>query len=368
MYDIRTYQPKDRESLSDLIVEVWPGAAKDTFNSRWWWNCDPSPIIVAVESTTGTIAAVCAQVEFSMYFGGEVADAAWLVDLFVSRSHQGKGIGKARKGLGQSVARFVMEANSITATLSQTKAAVKTLQRMGWSDRQTAKLYVNPFFAVPGIAWPFRFLSSGVQAIEIALFDLTVEKTPVPELNQIWGCLRDMFDVLSVRNAEKLLKRYASRPERHYQLLIASRGGRPCGYMIFRICPSGSVRSLNRFPYSRMPIGLVVDFLVAPLDTDVFSRLLDSALFCMAKAGAGSILCLSTVSEFHGALVRRGFLHGDTPGLKRQLTALNVGFMHFAKPDLATRTGHRWFLTLGDCDMDLTWGESLELKSVSVMP
>jgi len=350
-YRIRRFEPADREGLRRLIYEVWPDRPPEVFDKRWWWRTESPPLFVAEDEASGAIVGVCAFPAFPLYFDNRTVNATWFVDFFVSDKHQGKGIGKA-------LSLAVMKEFAVTASLSQTEAAWQTFKRLGWQERQTTKLYLNPWGLLPGANALLRAIAPVDRGLRLESGEFVILPALASAHDALWQALRSRYQALSVRDAQTLATRYARRDDRHYEIVRAWRGERLCGYMIIRVCPPNSLRSLKRYPVGRRPIGLVVDYLAAPDEPLVFASLLDAAAELLEARGARSMLCLCSVDAFHPHLTRRGFLHGGTPLLRQKLATMDVSFTAHFQPNETVLIGRRWFLTLGDCDMDLTWGES----------
>lgn len=351
MYDVRAYQPGDKERLRHLIREVWSDRPPQMFDRRWWWHCDSPPLFVAEEQATVAIVGVCAHREFSLFSGGKILDGAWLVDLFVAQKHQGKGLGRA-------LAQTVMARFSVTASLLQSDAAWGAFRKIGWHERHTAKLYLNPVVLIPGALRALAAIRSTDHSLHVEQAVMSAEPAGNPQLDDLWSGLCTRFEALAVRDAQRIQARYGVRPDRRYEILRAYRNGKLCAYMMVRLCPPRSLASLRRYPMGRVPLGLIVDYLVDPGEPRVFATLLDRAHRILLGQGARCFLCLSTVPAFHRELTGRGYLHAGSPLLGRKLSSMDVGFTSYARPSLSDVAGRRWFLTLGDCDMDLTWGES----------
>jgi hypothetical protein len=358
MHEIRPYQSKDRERLRTLIGEVWPARPPEVFDSRWWWQFDPAPLFVSEDKETGAIVGVCACIRFLVYSGKQTMEGAWLVDLFVSNTYQGRGLGKSRKGSGRLLSRAVMETSQITASLSQTNAAWRTLHRIGWRERNSASLYLNPLGLIPGAIPLIRTFVPDDPALRMELGGMPADADGISQLNDLWRRLKDRFDVLAVRDAERLRVRFAPREGRCYQMMRAYRNGSLCGYMVFRVCPPNSLRSLKRYPMGRHPLSLIVDYLVDPDEPRTFGTLLNEATRLTMSQGAKSLLCLATVPAFQSELTKRGFMGAGSPLVGRRLSAMDVGFTCYSAPGQPDLSGCKWFLTLADCDLDLTWGES----------
>jgi GNAT superfamily N-acetyltransferase len=351
MYEIRLYRPDDRERLRSLIRNVWPERPPQAFDCRWWWYYEKPPLFVAEEKGTGAIVGVCASPPFSLFSRDKTVSGVWFVDFFVLNEHKGKGLGKA-------LSRAVMEQCPVTASLSQTDEAWAVFKKLGWHERQVAKLYLNPMALLPGVVPVLNALGAADPSVRIercAAADITADDY---ELNNLWETLRTRYEALTLRDAGQLRVRYGLRSDREYLMLRAYRAGRLCAYMMIRICPPSSLRSLKRYFIGRYPLGLVADYLVDPDEPLVFATLLDAASRVSMKQGAKSLLCLSTVPAFHHALVSRGFLHGSTPLLGHKLSTMDVSFTYYNRPGHEELASCGWYLTLGDCDMDLTWGES----------
>jgi GNAT superfamily N-acetyltransferase len=349
MYEIRPYQDGDREKLKVLMLEVWPDRPEAAFERRWWWHSTNPPLTVVEESGSGLLVGLCAHIDFTLCANKKLQRGAWLVDFFVSDRCQGAGLGKR-------LTQAVMERNPITASLSQTDAAWRAFQKLGWHNRKTAQLYLNALPLVPAAMPTVRLFMPSAQITEIREVDILSAaslETYAADLDRLWQGLCHRYDALVSRSAQDLILRYSPRKDRNYRLTCAYRGNELIGYMVTRLCPPHSLNSLKRFA-----VGLIVDYLVAPEEGLVFGALLDRAGQALNERGAQCLLCLSTVPEFHKSLVSRGYLHGKTPLLGRKLSAMNIGFTCFSRIEEGGLLDLKWFLTLGDCDMDLLWGET----------
>jgi hypothetical protein len=103
--------------------------------------------------------------------------------------------------------------------------------------------------------------------------------------------------------------------------------------------------------------GLIVDALAKPDDTGAFAALLSEAGRHLLELGATRLYCLATPPGWRRVLGRRGFLSAETPvfgaRLKTQTKWLTCVTSASSVPDLAD-----WFVTLGDCDLDLAWTDA----------
>ena len=341
-YAVKNYAPERKEALRALCAEVWPNQPGAAFDRRWWWSSKTPTIKLAEETETGKLAGFCAYIPFTSYFGSKARPSAWFVDFFVSPGHQGKG-------LGRLLTASVAESFEVTASLNQSDAAYAVFQKMGWRPRRTAKLHLNPWTLIPG-AFPSLFgapRNAPRPGIEAAPFS---SDAVGPEFDRLWNASKDRFGAIGARDAGALRGRYG-RPGNPYTLLRCVEGGALTGYMVARRVPPGAIRSLRG-----LPAGLIVDYLTAPEDSArIFSALVAEAARRLAGEGPAVLLALSSVPEFDRSLAALGFASSATPLIGKILARLDVGFT------LASRTGDDaildapWFLTLGDCDMDLMW-------------
>ena len=351
MHEIRAATPDDKERIIAFLVQVWPTSSAESINRRWWWTFECPPMFVALDSASGAVIGMCVYVPFSIHAGQSVHSAAWFVDFYVLEIHQGKGLGKR-------LTRAVMEMNAVTASMSQTDAAWEVFSRIGWNERRFVKLYLNPFGLIPGMQRAIRALNASSGSLEIAAHPLPADRNVMGDLDQIWDRCRTLLGPLAVRDAEQINLRFARRDHHQYNILVGYRNSIPCGYLVTRVCPARSLASLKNYRLGDDPIGLIVDYLVDPGAPDDFAALLDAGCRLLEQDGARGLLCLSSLPQFHRILSRRGFLHADSPVIGRKLSRMNVSFTAYAKDEGNVAARDDWFLTLGDCDMDRTWGES----------
>src|SRR5512137_1716701 len=136
---VRPYAPADHAALLDLLREVWPHKhdVAAHVEDRWWWRHASPPILVAGDTRTLRLLALCAFMPFTLIAGGTPHSAAWFVDFFVRPDCQGRGI-------GSRLTRAVQERFAVTASLSQTEAAWRVFQKLGWHPRTPVPLYTHP--------------------------------------------------------------------------------------------------------------------------------------------------------------------------------------------------------------------------------
>ena len=322
---------------------MWGEQAAKIVDRRWWWEYETPPLRVVQDQASGDIVGMCATIPFSLSVRGVTQPAAWFVDFFVAPSRRGQGIGKI-------LTAAVNDEWPVTASLSQTDPAWHTFQRLGWSERRFIKVFASLLPMVPGTSSLFR-RSAARRAKRLEL--MATERALTAEaidgsFDQLWARVRPGV-VATVRDGATLRARFAERAGPEYRLLSWHRGDVLVGYAVVCTYPRGAVRALRR-----LPVGVIVDFLLDPTQGELFTLMVDAAMATATAAGARCVLCQTSVPAFERVLARRGFLHAGLPLVGRRLSSLNAGFTYKSVSTLEPEGAH-WFLTFADCDVELTW-------------
>ena len=320
---VRPYAPDDRSRLLAFIRQVWSFKpdADAQFDNRWWWNVNPPPLLIADDRATNAVVGMCAFMPFTLQARQTDISSAWFVDFYVLPQYQGRG-------LGRRLTEHVQGRFALTASLSQTAMAYRVFARMGWSARKLVRVHMHPFPA----NWMFPENRGGLRVS-------TIEPT-IESLNGLWERVRRGYECIAARTPAELLQRYAPHGGRDYIWATSHRGGACSGYIVLR-----RVRSH----------GLIVDFLVEKGDTAAFDALLSTAVRTLIRMGAGRIYCLSTDPDCERILKSRGFMSSATPLLGRRLSSQNKYLTCRAEAGAPAIDPANWYLTLGDCDLDLAW-------------
>ena len=338
-YVVRDYRPDDKERLEGLCADVWNDRPADTFARRWWWSQSRPPLKIAEDLKTRALVGFCGCAPFSLYFQNRNYPSAWFADFFISKEHQGKG-------LGRLLADAVTRPFELAASLNHNDAALSLFRKMGWHESAPANLYLNPWLAVPGAR---RFLARSPKKTPYVLKSGSWPLAAPGELDSLWNNSKDRWAPLACRDAAALERRYGPLG-RDYKMLRCYKGDTLVGYMITRIVPAGVIRSLPA-----KPVGLIVDFLVQPGESlEIFRALLAQAFRQLPQDGAAFLMSLTTAGPFAQEFARNGFLHAATPIVGARLSRLKAPFA-FAGPAVAALGPAPWFLTFGDADLDLMW-------------
>ena len=329
---VRPYAPADRAALVDLLRQVWPNKRplEPHVDTRWWWQLPSPPIYVVEDRDAGGLAGLCAYLPFHLHTRGHAQSAAWFVDFYVLPGHQGRGFGK-------QLTQAVQERFDVTASLSQTAMAWRVFEKLGWRPRAEVQLSMHP--------WPKTWMFREQSGCEIVRVPIDAQLPVRAELDALWARVAPAFPAIAARTSDDILRRYASHGDRAYELLVARRGTECAGYAVVR-------RALRS---EKGHEGLIVDVLAAPQDTDTFGALLSASSRRLLELGAERIYCLVTPEAWRGVLARHGFLSAATPLLGGRLRSQTKYLTWTARDAASVPDPAEWFVTLGDCDLDLVW-------------
>lgn len=273
---------------------------------------------------SGHLAGLCAYVPFTLRSRGGERSAAWFVDFYVLPEHQGRGFGRRLTEAVQS--RF-----AVTASLSQTAMAWRVFQKLGWRERAAAQIAMHP--------WPKSWMFRRGGGYELSRHPIDAKLPVTADLDALWAAAAPAHPAIASRTSEELLRRYSSHGGRAYDLICARRGGQCAGYMVVR------------------SPGLIVDVLARPDDAGAFAAMLSEAGRHLVELGATRLYCLVTPPAWRRVLGRHGFLTADTPLLGARLQSQTKWLTCFTSESSVPDPGD-WFVTLGDCDLDLAWTAS----------
>ncbi len=323
---VRPYAAGDRGPLLDLLRRVWPHRQplEAHVDRRWWWQSSQPPILLAEHSGTRALAGLCAYMPFRLRTSGRERDAAWFVDFYVLPDMQGRGLGRRLTEAVQS--RF-----AVTASLSQTAMAWRVFQKLGWRERAAVEMSMHP--------WPKSWLFRRHGGYELSRYPVDAKLPVKADLDALWASLSAVYPAIASRSSDDIVRRYSSHGGRAYDIITARRGGHCAGYMVVR------------------SPGLIVDALAAPDDASAFGAMLSESARHLIDLGATRLYCLATPAAWRRVLGRHGFLTAATPILGTRLKSQTKWLTLFAT-DAAVADPAAWFVTLGDCDLDLAWSGS----------
>ena len=189
-----------------------------------------------------------------------------------------------------------------------------------------------------------RWLLAAVRARSLARADRVLGRPgcavhDVDELDPVHDAVWERFAlgyaITRTRDAAYLNWRYASHPNLEYRFALATAGGSPEGFMVWRASHDGEKRAV------------VPDFLVARWDVATFERLLSHVIMQTFAAGSTSLSIMTT--QPWAARVLRGF--GFYPRPTRNTWV--VGNWADGVPRRWIGEHSTWHMVLGDSDGDV---------------
>lgn len=161
-----------------------------------------------------------------------------------------------------------------------------------------------------------------------------------PALDTVWEALANDYGVTRVRDAAYLNWKYSDHPSLAYRILIATREGKPTGFLVWRLAPDGADEQR----------AIVADFLVARNDAVTFRQLIARVILDAGSARMESISVLTT--QPWAAITLRSF--GFMPRAARNSWVV-AGWQNVIPADWLQDTG-AWHVCLGDSDGDMWTG------------
>jgi hypothetical protein len=336
-YLIRRPRATDLPGLRALATELWGPELAGTFDSRWWWNDNPPHCWVSEHVESGSIAAICGARRSQFSLEGKTIATTTINDWYVSSRHSGKGLGRAL------VNKCAEECDFLYTSAISDSAAV-AFARMGW----VGDIRYTMFIGSPHLAalWTHRMS----RLISIERHHLGNGKpTDLTEIDAIWESLQWDAPAMMVRDGAFLRIHLELSGRRDHSLLVAKEGGRPIGYLLFRVLPPGSFQSV---PFGR--VGLISDYLVSRENTGVLRALVATAAGHFAAERVGLMLALASDSRHRSALHQLGLL-SPTNALGQIGHRLSSRSMYLPTPGRSLLTAN-WHVTFADNDTDLILG------------
>ncbi len=156
-----------------------------------------------------------------------------------------------------------------------------------------------------------------------------------PDFDELWSDIGGAYSNAVVRDARWVQWRYLDAPTAPYSLLLASRKGRPTGYIAYRTVTSGARR-----------IGRIADIFARPNDTQTTRALVREAISDLRRSGADSVVVLVAVgSLLYSTMRAQGFLFNRGE--------YKVAFIRLSEAIDAQTINDpgKWLLTGGDFDV-----------------
>lgn len=342
-YTIRRPRPGDLDGLRELAVSLWDEEEREIFTPRWWWNSAEPQCWIAECERTGEIAAICGARRTRFLLTGSVKEACAINDWYVSPHHAGHGLGRKLVDRSAESAEFLY-----TSAISD--SAATGFSRLGWvGDVRIPMLVAVPALSGSVFRRPYGGLT--VQHTEVD----SADAAELEAADAIWNRLEWERPAMNVRDSSFVREQIALSGGRRYTLLVGTSAntGRELGYLIYRVLPPGSFKSLPR-----VRVGLISDYLVSRFDLETLRALALESSRRLAREKVPLALCLAADPEHQRAFGSVGFMSSRRFGtrLSRRLSSRS---MH-KPPSSSSPVQANWHMTFADNDTDLILGAALE--------
>lgn len=335
-YSVRHPVASDLPALEHFAISVIARHRVGEISRRWWWRGDRSACWLAIDASSGEIAACCAARSGHLLVDDVELPAAGVCDWYVSPYHRGVGLGRLL------VERVRSQRHALFAA-SISESAAAGFARLGWTGPERLPVLVGQ---------PALIAALGVCRRQLNVRSFAPANAPWPDLDAIWMASdRSALPVMAPRDSRRVREHIAIAGTRRLRLAVASIADRPMGYALYRALPTGAIR---RFSWARA--GMLVDFWVAGDDVErraVLGALAARAAGEVAASGALAFVALVTQRWAIDGLERAGFASPRTPVIGSALGRLSNRAMHNGD---GLPSFEKWHLTFADGDTDLLLG------------
>jgi GNAT superfamily N-acetyltransferase len=351
-FQLIRYQRSDRERVFAFLREVFSAADGERLIRQWEWkydanpfNCDGQPNIELLQ-TSGRLVGMYGRIFFPAVEDGRELLAHQGCDLVIHPAYRGRDLSarlRGRRDRIDSPIHFSWQNEaSRGAARREGKAGVpftslfKPLDYERLMRRTMSGRWLGGVAAFAGRALQhLPSLRGGSAAVGVTV-------TPLDSFDErfdrLWQHVCRDFPVMIVRNRRYLEWRFAQRPDAKYDIIAATKDSELVGYMI--------TRCVDR---AGDPWGYLVDFVVRDKSRSSFDALLEHAIESLRRKGALALSCRIAVAPYRRMLYRRGFV----PSLWSE-----KGYIRATRrlPDRSQGADNldRWFLTMGDGDLEMS--------------
>jgi GNAT superfamily N-acetyltransferase len=144
-YELRSYEPADREAYLDLLREAWADRTMSGAEFDWWFGQNPAGSLMSVARIDGRIVGVAAHSLFRMALDGEERLASFSVHATTHASARGQGIFAEleRKHEREASERGV----AVVLAFASTPTAPIFLGPLGWTEIGRLRVWARPLLA-----------------------------------------------------------------------------------------------------------------------------------------------------------------------------------------------------------------------------
>jgi hypothetical protein len=352
------YDPALEQEIFDFQQVAYPTRRPDWIAPRWRWMFVASaqrlgipPMVWLYRNASGVVAHQGA-IPVTLKVGEQEHTTGWFVETMALESVRGKAI-------GPMLIKKALEDLPFNLSLGQTPQ-MRTIQlAMGWAQvaplrtyvlllnpRQVLSTKIAPRIARDSAALGLAALQLGKCTVgrrrlrwqatiaEITRFDSTHDA--------LWDTVKQAYQCAVVRDASYLNWKYVDQPGQNFIRLEIRRESTVVAIAIVLIVEPGTV-----YPYRR---GFLVDMVVPAADGEVVWATLDAVRRVCQYQGVALLTCYLISQQLQKAVTSFGFFPKDPT---RFLLVATGGVS--AQVSSVVLSPERWFVMLGDSDIDRPW-------------
>ncbi len=345
---LHDYQASDREEVFDFIREVFPADDSARIVTQWHWKLEANPFTplegpdVSFMRIGGKIVGLSAAFGLPMWMGGIECHGEgrgiWVVHPDYRNQNLWLKVKSSRPNFAPVQFGWTRLPGYVALRQNRPSDPLRPFLRV-----LDAGPLIDRFTHSRALAWLGTAATTVVRSVSSPLHR---SSGTVARLNsfddradRLWERARRADRAMIVRDHRYLNWRYCQRPDATYSLFGIERGAELDGFLV--------ARTLTFFG---MRWGFLVDFLAPQSTPEALSSLIEAALDDFRAAGVGAVTCYATDPSVRSVLFRRGFF--IVPQRKP------IRFMRYVRAkrtDLAQfRALQRWYLTMGDGDLEMT--------------
>jgi GNAT superfamily N-acetyltransferase len=330
---VRRARLTDYPAIGAFLREAYGELAPFKEGRRWAWQFVDNPyakredndVPVWIAETDGRVVGQIAVQKGALKLDGATHPAGWIVDVIILPAYRGLG-------LGHQLLAAVARECPILVTLTMAAATRRLTERLGAVGLGEVKLYwrgarldpatVQRYLLARTAYHPYinstirslccrvllhRILASAgnfllslrnhFTSLPRGREEISIVQTQRfgPDIDVFWKQVSRDFPVAFARETEFLNWRFCECPQMRYHCFVASRDGRPVGYLVLR-----------RTESVELPQGIIVDLMASPKDSNTIKALVAFAVNFFGN-DVSAVQCATSVSEFSDVLRKFGF-------------------------------------------------------------
>lgn len=344
------FETSKKQIFLNFLKKVFPQQPYLWDETNWTWKYLENPNNQNNETSffaylsDDEIIGCIGLFKVKLKIGDEEVPAAWDINLAVDSAHRNKGIATVLIAEAARHLRFCL-------ALGGSDVTFRIFDKLGW--RYIGNVPTFEFVLSAGVKLRSRTINF-FKRISLYLFwkfisflsrlklnekpgAILIEKIESfgPVFDELWERVGKQHMIAVRRDKEYLNWRFIQKPHSLYDIFLLKKSGAALGYLILRVIDEKDAKK-----------GLIVDFLVPPGDTVLFSASVNYAVRWFKERNVDIISCVTSSAAFAGVLRKKLFIKKLYPGDK---LAANITI----QPTLIEKLSN-WHITYADSDQDFS--------------